>query len=66
MKEGPIHVHGEGEPQHACRILITCALPTGDGKMNVEMQCEGDPTLAAYLLERAQNYIEQDEETNFC
>ncbi|MBS0623447.1 MAG: hypothetical protein JSS62_02380 [Verrucomicrobia bacterium] len=53
-------------PQHACRILITCALPTGDGKMDVEMSYEGDPALASYLLERAQSYIEHDDELNFC
>ncbi len=52
--------------KHACRILITCEHPEGDGQMNVEMTYEGDPSLASYLLERAQNYIEQDDEMNFC
>ena len=30
--------------------------------MQVEMSYEGDPTLAAYLLESAQGFIETEEE----
>lgn len=52
--------------QHACKILITCALPTRDGKMDVKMTYEGDPALASYLLEHAQSYIEHEDEPNFC
>lgn len=67
MQEGTIGDLGMEEPgQHACRILITCTEPTNDGKMDVEMTYEGDPSLASYLLERAQSYIEQDDEMNFC
>lgn len=49
---------------HACFVLITCTDPTDAGTMNVEMTYEGDPTLAAYLLQSAQSYIddENDEE----
>ena len=50
----------QAEP--ACKILITCDQPAPDGKMSVEMSYEGDPTLAAYLLERAQSFIEVEEE----
>ena len=46
----------------ACYILITCGKPAADGKMSVEMTYEGDPTLASYLLENAQGFIDQDEE----
>jgi hypothetical protein len=53
-------------PQPACRIMISCTQPNVDGKMDVEMSYEGDPTLASYLLERAQTYIEQNEEWNLC
>lgn len=66
MKEGTSEIDGMDEPQHACRILITCTEPTGDGKMDVEMTYEGDSTLASYLLERAQSYIEQENEPDFC
>ena len=48
---------------HACYILITCGKPSADGKMSVEMTYEGDPTLASYLLENAQGFIDTDSET---
>lgn len=44
---------------HACYVLITCDSPKKDGKMNVEMSYEGDPVLAAYLLQGAQTYLEE-------
>lgn len=44
-----------------CYVLITCGQPTADGKLSVEMTYEGDPTLAAYLLQSAQGFIEDDE-----
>ncbi|NGX55324.1 MAG: hypothetical protein KR126chlam2_00957 [Chlamydiae bacterium] len=47
---------------NACYILITCAKPTDAGKMQVEMSYEGDPTLAAYLLESAQGFIDTEED----
>lgn len=47
--------------EHACYILITCGPPSADGKLAVEFTYEGDPTLASYLLESAQGFIEQDE-----
>lgn len=48
--------------EHACYVLITCKQPSSDGKMQVEMTYEGDPHLAAYLLENAQGFIDQDED----
>ncbi|MBS0616181.1 MAG: hypothetical protein JSR58_06490 [Verrucomicrobia bacterium] len=45
---------------HACYVLITCGRPAKDGKMQVEMTYQGDPTLAAYLVESAHNLIESD------
>lgn len=47
----------------ACYVLITCGEPSEDGKMQVEMTYEGDACLAAYLIESAQGFI--DEQTNF-
>ncbi|MCP5470186.1 MAG: hypothetical protein H7A36_06775 [Chlamydiales bacterium] len=46
----------------ACKILITCDQPAADGKMSVEMSYEGDPSLASYLLERAQSFIELEDQ----
>ncbi len=48
---------------NACYVLITCAEPTEDGKMQVEMTYDGDPSLAAYLIESAHSLIENQEET---
>ncbi|NGX38768.1 MAG: hypothetical protein KR126chlam1_00079 [Chlamydiae bacterium] len=44
--------------KNACRILISCDEPTEDGKMQVEMTCEGDEILAAFLLENAQSILD--------
>lgn len=46
--------------EHACYVLITCGEPTGDGKMQVELTYDGDPILAAYLLESAQGFIDEE------
>ena len=43
----------------SCCVLITCGEPSEDGKMQVEMVVEGDTCLAAYLIESAQGFIEQ-------
>lgn len=43
--------------KNACKIMISCAEPAEDGKMQVEMTCEGDEILAAYLLENAQSFL---------
>lgn len=48
--------------QYECYVLITCDKTGGDGKMQVEMSYDGDPTLAAYLLEGAQSFLEEEEE----
>ena len=41
-------------------VLITCKSPSDDGKMQVEMSYDGDPVLAAYLMEGAQSYLEEE------
>lgn len=46
--------------KHAAYVLITCAEPSRDGKMMVELTYEGDPTLASYLLENAQKFIDDE------
>ena len=44
--------------KNACKICISCNEPNEDGKMHVEMTCEGDEILAAYLLENAQSILD--------
>ncbi len=39
--------------QCACYVLLTCSAPDENGKMQVEMQYEGDETLASFLVENA-------------
>ena len=45
-------------PDKQCYVLLTCAQAQGDGELQVEMSYEGDPILAAYLLEGAQGVID--------
>ncbi|MCE5316304.1 MAG: hypothetical protein LLG04_02945 [Parachlamydia sp.] len=50
-----------------CYVLITCEEANADGDMQVEMTYEGDAALASYLLQGAQNAIDdQDEEEKCC
>lgn len=58
------NIHEVLAEKHACYVLITCDPPTESGDMHVAMTYEGDPMLAAYLLQGAQTYIDeyQDEE----
>jgi hypothetical protein len=52
---------------HTCYVLITCSDPSDEGRMEVEMTYEGDPTLAGYLLQSAQSFIEdEDDEDLTC
>lgn len=43
--------------KNACTIKISCNEPSEDGQMHVEMTCEGDEVLAAFLLENAQSIL---------
>lgn len=43
-------------------VLITCKPATKDGHMQVEMSYEGDPVLAAYMMEGAQDYLDQEDQ----
>jgi hypothetical protein len=47
---------------YACYVLITCQESSANGEMEVEMSYEGDAVLAAYLLEGAQNIIDEQHE----
>jgi hypothetical protein len=44
---------------HACYVLITCGEPSADGNMHVEMSYQGDATLAAYLIQGAQSFMDE-------
>lgn len=44
--------------ENACYVLITCGEPSEDGQMEVEFTYEGDVSLASYLLESAQTYLD--------
>lgn len=46
---------------HVCYVLITCAEPTPDGNMQVEMTYEGDALLASYILQGAQIEVNEGE-----
>lgn len=59
-KKRAVSVQQALSEDHACYVLITCGRPAKDGKMQVEMTYQGDPTLAAYLVESAHNLIESD------
>ena len=37
----------------ACYVLISCSAPSADGKMDVEMDFEGDEDLASFLVDNA-------------
>lgn len=43
----------------ACYVLITCTEPNEEGKMEVEMDFEGDETLAAFLVDNAAGVFEE-------
>jgi hypothetical protein len=55
-----VDVKKELAENNACYVLITCGHPSEDGKMQVEMNYQGDPTLAAYLIESAQTLIDSE------
>ena len=42
----------------ACYVLITCTAPSPDGKMEVELNFEGDESLAAFLIDNAGQVFE--------
>lgn len=53
----------------ACYVLITCEEPSPTGDMNVEFSYNGDPVLAEFLVQGAQDYFDQPEVTekqSFC
>lgn len=43
-------------------VEITCAPPSKDGKIQVEMKYEGDPFMLSYILKKAQEQFEQNDD----
>lgn len=65
MKQSNIHndVKKKLADKQMCYILITCTIPKEEnGKLNVEMSYDGDPALASYLIQGAQNFFEDQED----
>ena len=54
-------IHKTLSKKHLCYVLITCTAPQEDGSMQVEMNYEGDATLASYLIKGAQEIIDEKE-----
>ena len=54
-------IKAELSKDHSCYVLVTCNSPNEEGKMQVEMSYEGDPILAAYLLQGAQTFLEEQD-----
>jgi membrane-bound inhibitor of C-type lysozyme len=44
---------------HACYVLITCSEPSKEGHMEVEMNYEGDESLAAFLVDNASQVFDE-------
>jgi hypothetical protein len=59
-KSSTIEIKKALSENNTCYVLITCTEASKDGKMEVEMTYGGDPILAAYLVESAQNIIDTD------
>jgi hypothetical protein len=61
----PIKKHGEmleklrGDLGWKCCVLITCSEPSQYGKMEVEMNFEGDEHLASFLVDSAAEVFEE-------
>jgi hypothetical protein len=45
--------------QCACYVLITCTQPSKEGKMEVQMNYEGDEDLAAFLVANASQLFDE-------
>lgn len=46
------------EKNPVCYVLITCGQSLENGQMQVEMSYDGDPDLAAYLIQDAQRIMD--------
>lgn len=58
--ESLVEINRTLSENNSCYVLITCSVPSQDGRMDVAFSYGGDPVLAAYLVEDAQKIIETD------
>ncbi len=56
------HVHDVLAKNSACYVLIRCEDKKKNGEFQVEMSYEGDISVASYLLQGAQYFMDQLEE----
>jgi hypothetical protein len=61
-KKSRKHVQDVLAKNPSCYVLISCGKPSADGQLQVEMTYEGEASVASYLLQGAQFYIDQEEE----
>ena len=61
-KSSRAHLQEALDKNPSCYVLITCGQPSEDGQMQVEMTYQGDTSLASYLVQGAQFYLDQEEE----
>lgn len=50
------------DTETACYVLISCGAPSESGEMKVELTYQGDPLLASYLIQSAQDVLDQHDE----
>lgn len=60
-KSSRVHLQEVLDKTPSCYVLITCGQPSEDGQMQVEMTYQGDTSLASYLVQGAQFYLDQEE-----
>lgn len=61
-KKSRKHVQDALAKNPSCYVLITCGKPSEDGELQVEMTYEGEASVASYLLQGAQFFMDQEEE----
>ena len=52
------HLEKARKTETACYVLITCSKPNEKGEMEVELNYDGDESLAAFLVENAAQVFE--------
>jgi hypothetical protein len=52
----------DNRSEAACQISIRCSQPGADGQMKVSLEYTGDVLLASYLINQAQEIIEEEAE----
>lgn len=61
-KRSRTHLQEALNKNQSCYVLITCDQPSENGEMQVKMTYQGDTALAAYLIQGAQYFIDQEEQ----